>query len=79
MINLVFMQIIVVFYKFSSRVIKLLKIFSCKLLKINLNTISETIFFSICGCILIKLRYYIFVEDIMVSFFNVYSIVKKDF
>ena len=79
MTDLVSMQIAVVLHEFSNRVVKLVKMFLFKFLKINLNTIPETIVFSVCGCVFIKLVYCILVQNVMISCLNVYAIVKKDF
>lgn len=77
--NSKFIQIIVVSNNFPSKVVKLVKIFPLKLLKIKLNTVPETVVFSVCGCVLIKLVYFILIEDIMVNCLNLYAIVKKNF
>ena len=79
MINSVSMQIAVVSYKFPSAAVKYIKMFYLKLPQINLNTVLETVVFGVCSCILIKLVYRIFVEDIMVCRLNVYAVVKIDF
>ena len=79
MINLVSMQIAVVSYKFLSRAIKLVKIFPLIPLKIDLNTILETVVFDVCGCVFIEFMYYILVEGVNVSRLNVYTVIKEDF
>ena len=79
MIDPVSMGIVVIHHKISNKAVKLVKIFCLKLLKINLNTVLETIVFGICGCILIEPMYSIFVEDIMVSCQNIHTIGKEDF
>lgn len=79
MINLISIQIVIVLYKFLSRVIKLVKIFLLKLFKINLNTVLEIIVFGICKCILVKLVHYIFINNVIVSCFTIYVIIKDDF
>lgn len=78
-INLVSMQIVVVFHEFPSSMIKYVKIFHFKPLKINLNIILKTEVFGIYNYILIELRYHIFVKNIIVSHLNIYIIVKVDF
>lgn len=35
--------------------------------------------FSICNCVLIKLVNYILIKDIIINYFNIYTLVKKDF
>ena len=79
MIDPVSIQIAVVSHEFSSGTVKRVKMFCFKPLKINLNTVSETIVFGICGCILIELMYCIFVEDVMVNRLNIYIVIKEDF
>ena len=73
------MLIAIAFHKFPCGAVKYVKMFCLKPLKINLNTVSETIVIGICSCILIQLVYDIFVKDAMVSCLNIYAIVKKDF
>lgn len=73
------MQIAIISYEILNGLIKLVKMFCFKLLKINLNTIPKPVIFDVCGYILIKLLYYIFVEDIIVNCLNLYIIVKTDF
>ena len=73
------MEIAIVFYKFLSRAVKLVKMFLLKPLKINLNTVPETGVFGICGCVFIKFMYCIFVEGVNVSRFNRCAIVKGNF
>lgn len=73
------MQIAVLSYKFSSRVIKLVIMFFLKFLKIDMNIISKTIVFDIFNCIFIQLIYCILVRDIIVSCFNNFTILIKDF
>lgn len=79
MINSVFMQIVVISYIFLSKVIKLVKIFSFKFLKVNLNIVLETVVFNVCSYVLVEFVYYILVENIIVSRFNIYIPVKKNF
>ena len=79
MIDSVFMQIAVVSYKFSSRAVKLVKIFFLKLLKIDLNTVSNIVVFDICGYVFIKFVYCILVNNVIVSRLNIYIVVNKDF
>lgn len=78
-IDLVFMHIKVISYKFLNRAFKLIKIFCLKSLKINLNIVSKTVVFSVYSCILVRFIYCIFVKEIMVNYFNFYAIVKEDF
>lgn len=73
------MQIIIIFYKFSSMAIKYIKIFCFELLKIYLNILSKIIVFSVCDYILIELIYYIFIKNIIVRYFNIYPIIRGDF
>lgn len=73
------MQIVIVSYKFLSKTLKYIKIFCSKSPKIDLNTILENVNFGICGCILIKLMYLIFIKSFIVNYFNVYTIIKEDF
>lgn len=79
MINLVFLQIVIVLYKFLSKILKLVIIFYLKLLKINLNIVLKTIIFDIYGYILIEYLYCIFIEYIIVNCFNFYIVFKEDF
>lgn len=71
------MQIAIVSYKFLSGVIKLVKLFFLKILKINLYIFLKIIIFNICNYILIVFIYCIFIKDIKVSYFNIYTIIKK--
>ena len=73
------MQIAVVSYEFPSKAVKLVKMFLLKSLKIDLNTVLETIIFSICGCVFIEFMYYILVEDVNVSCLNGCAVIKEDF
>lgn len=73
------MQIVIVFYEFLSKAIKLVKIFLLKFLKINLNIVLEIIFFAIYSYILIELIYSKLIKNIIVIGLNVYTIVKEDF
>lgn len=77
--NLVSMQIVVVSDKFLGRVIKLVKMFPLKVLKINLNKVLETVIFGVYGCVSVEFMYCILVENIMVSCVKVYAVVKEDF
>ena len=47
MVDLIFIGIIIVFYIFPSGVVKHVKIFCLKRLKIHLNTILETVVFGV--------------------------------
>lgn len=76
---LVFILIILIYYKFLNRVIKFIKKFLLKLFKINLNIILITIVYGICNYILIKLIYYIFGKNVIIHCFNIYTIINKDF
>ena len=71
MIDLVFMQITVVSYKFLSRAVKLVKMFLFKPFKIDLNTVLETGVFDICSCIFIEFIYCILVKGVIVNHLNV--------
>lgn len=62
MVNLIFIQIAVVFYKFLGKVIKFIKISCLKFFEIDLNKISEIIIFVICGCILNESLYNILIN-----------------
>ena len=73
------MWIIRIFYKILSGAVKLIKMFYFKLLKVNLNTVLETIVFGVCGYILIKIIYDILIKDVMVSCLNFYTIGKENF
>ena len=73
------MQIAVVSHKFPSRTVKLVKMFPLKLLKINLNTVLETIVFSVCGCVFIEFVYCILIKGVNVSCLNGYAVIKEDF
>ncbi len=73
------MQIIIVSHKFSSRARKYINMFYFKPPKINLNIISKTIVLGIYCYILIELIYCIFIENIIVSYLNVYTTIEKDF
>ena len=79
MIDPISMQIAVVSHKFLSRAVKLVKMFPLKSLKIDLNTVPETVVFGVCGCIFIEFVYYIVVEGVNVSRLNTCAVVKKDF
>ena len=79
MIDLVFMQIAVVFHKFPNRAVKLLKMFPLKPLKIDLNTVPETVVFSVCGCVFIEFMYCILLKGVNVSRLNGFAVVKEDF
>lgn len=73
------MQIVVISYKFPSGAIKLIKMFCLKLFAIDINTVPETVVFSICDCILIKLVYSVLVKDVIISCLNVYTVGKRIF
>ena len=79
MIDIIFMQIVVISHKVLYRTIKLVKIFCFKLFKINLNIFLKTIIFDICNYVLIELLYYILIENDIGNYLNVYAIVKEDF
>lgn len=79
MIDPISMQIAVVSHKFSSGIVKYVKIFHLKPLKINLNIVLEMVIFGVWDCILIEPVYCIFIKDIMVSYLNVYTIAKRIF
>ena len=73
------MQIAVVSYEFPSKAVKLVKMFSLKPLKIDLNTILETIVFGVCGCVFIEFVYCILVKGVNISCLNGCAVVKEDF
>lgn len=77
-INLVSMQIVIIFHKFSTMAIKYIKIFYFQLLKIYLNIILKTIVFDIYSYILIEPIYFIFIKDVMVNYFKIYVIIKNE-
>ena len=79
MVDPVSMRIAVVSHEFPGRAVKLVKNFPLKLLKIDLNTVPETVVFGVCGCVFIELGYCILVEGVMVSHLNVCAVVKEDF
>lgn len=79
MIKLVSMQIAIISYKFESEAVKFVKIFILKYFKINFNTMPETIVLGVCDCVLMKLVYCILFKDIMVSYLNIYAIIKEFF
>lgn len=79
MINLISIQIVIVFFEILYRAVMLVKIFSLKFFEVNLNIVLKTIILNIYSYVLVKLLYYILVENIMISYFNVYTIVKEDF
>ena len=79
MIDPVSMQIAVVSHKFPSRAVKLVKMFPLKPLKIDLNTVPETVVFDVCGCVFIEFMYCILVEGVNVSRLNGFAVVKEDF
>ena len=66
MINLVSMQIVIVFHKFLSNAIKLIKIVIFKLLTIKFNPVPKIVVFDICSYVYMKFVYYIFVKNIKV-------------
>lgn len=66
MINLVSIQIVIIFHEFLSNAIKLIKIVILKLLTIKFNLVPKTVVFDICSYIYMKFVYYIFVENIIV-------------
>ena len=78
-IDPVSIEITVVSYQFLSKAVKLIKMFSLKPLKINLNTVLETIIFGICNYVFIEFVYCILVEGVNVSRLNVCAVVKEDF
>lgn len=73
------MQIAIVFHKFPKEAVKFVKMFCLKPLKINVNTVLKTIVFSIYSCILSEFVYCIFVKDVMISYLNVYAVIKEDY
>lgn len=73
------MQIVIIFYRFLNKVIKLIKIFSLKLFKIEINIVLKTINFNNYHYILINFIYYILIINIKINYFNIIAIVKKDF
>lgn len=79
MINLISMQIVIISYKILIRAIKLVKIICLEFFKINLNIFLKIIIFSICDFVLIEIIYYILIKNILVSYLNVFIVVKKDF
>lgn len=79
MFNLIFIWITIIFFNFLSKTIKLIKIFCLKLYKVNFNIILKTIVFDIYNYILIKLIYSVFIKNIMLSYLNIYAIIKKNF
>lgn len=79
MIKLISMQITVVSHKFLNKTIKFVKMFFLKLFKINLNIVLEIVVFGICSYVLIELVYYILIQDVMIIYLNVYTIIMKNF
>ena len=73
------MPIVIILYKFLSRIIKFVKIFYLKLLKIDMNIFLKLYFFGICSFILIKLIYDILIEKVIVSCLNIYIVNKEIF
>lgn len=71
MVNLISIWIVIISHKFLIEIVKLIKMFCLKLLKINLNIVLETIFFGIYGYILIEPIYNIFVRDVIIRCLNV--------
>ena len=79
MIDPISIQIAVVSHKFLSRVVKLVKMFSLKPLKIDLNTVLETVVFGVCSYVFIEFVYCILIEGVNISCLNGYAVVKEDF
>lgn len=79
MINLVSMQIIIVFSNCLGEVIYVIKIFCFKFFKIHLNTIPKMVVLSVQGCILIESIYNKFVDQVMVNYLNIKFLSKENF